>query len=74
VDRKGRTLAPLIARQVDPTPGWSGAAATTYLAVTSVFTLIRLLAMSDRDKDAEILVLRHQLAVLQRQSDKPKLT
>ena len=74
VDRKGRTLAPLIASQVDPTPGWSGPAATAYLALTSVFTLIRILPMSDRDKDAEILVLRHQLAVLQRQSDKPKLT
>jgi transposase len=39
-----------------------------------MFTLIRLLPMSDRDKDAEILALRHQLAVLQRQIDKPKLT
>jgi hypothetical protein len=45
-----------------------------YLALTSMFTLIRLLPMSDRDKDAEILALRHQLAVLQRQIDKPKLT
>lgn len=44
-----------------------------YLALTSVFTLIRLLSMSDRDKDAEILALRHQLAVLQRQTDEPKL-
>ncbi|MFI9773828.1 hypothetical protein ACIHCV_03765 [Streptomyces sp. NPDC051956] len=30
--------------------------------------------MSDRDKDAEILALRYQLALLQRQFDKPKLT
>ncbi|MFG2524917.1 integrase core domain-containing protein [Streptomyces sp. NPDC048527] len=45
-----------------------------YLALTSMFTLIRLLPMSDRDKDAEILALRHQLAVLQRQLDKPRLT
>ncbi|MGX1668066.1 integrase core domain-containing protein [Streptomyces sp. NPDC055400] len=45
-----------------------------YLALTSVFTLIRLLPMGDRHKDAEILALRHQLAVLQRQIDKPKLT
>ncbi|GAA1913211.1 hypothetical protein GCM10009753_51650 [Streptantibioticus ferralitis] len=39
-----------------------------------MFTLMRLLPISDRDKNAEILALRHQLAVLQRQIDKPKLT
>ena len=38
-----------------------------YLGVTNVFALLRLLPMSSRDKDAEILVLRHQLSVLQRQ-------
>ena len=37
----------------------------TYLAVTNAFAGLRLLPMSDRDKDAEILALRHQLAVLQ---------
>ncbi|MFD0031448.1 integrase core domain-containing protein [Streptomyces sp. NPDC127172] len=45
-----------------------------YMALTSMFTLIRLLPMGDRDKDAEILAPRHQLAVLQRQINKPKLT
>jgi putative transposase len=45
-----------------------------YLALTSVVTLIRLLPMSDSDKNVEILALRHQLAVLQRQIDKPRLT
>jgi putative transposase len=45
-----------------------------YLALTSVFTLIRLLPMSDTDKDIEILMLRHQLAILQRQIDRPRLT
>ncbi|MFE2839446.1 hypothetical protein ACFXI6_52465 [Streptomyces mirabilis] len=30
--------------------------------------------MGDRDKDAEILALRHQLVVLQRQIDRPRLT
>ncbi|WP_194891433.1 integrase core domain-containing protein [Catenulispora pinisilvae] len=39
----------------------------TYLAVTNAFAALRLLPMSDRDKDAQILALRHQLAVLQRQ-------
>lgn len=42
--------------------------------LTSMFALIRLLPMGDRDKDAEILARRHRLAVLQRQIDKPKLT
>jgi len=45
-----------------------------YLALSSVFTLIRLWPLSEKDKDAEILVLRHQLAVLQRQAGKPTLT
>ena len=38
-----------------------------YLGVTNVFALLRLLPMSSRDEDAEILALRHQLSVLQRQ-------
>lgn len=38
-----------------------------YLGVGNAFALLRLLAKSDRDKDAEILALRHQLVVLQRQ-------
>jgi hypothetical protein len=39
----------------------------TYLGVTNALALLRLLPMSDRDKDAEILALRHQITVLQRQ-------
>jgi putative transposase len=38
-----------------------------YLGVANVFELLRLLPMSSQDKDAEILALRHQLLVLQRQ-------
>jgi putative transposase len=38
-----------------------------YLGITNTFALLRLLPGSDRDKDAEILALRHQLAVLHRQ-------
>ncbi|SDT80478.1 helix-turn-helix domain-containing protein [Actinoplanes derwentensis] len=38
-----------------------------YLGVTNALALLRLLPMSDRDKDAEILVLRHQIMVLERQ-------
>ena len=40
-----------------------------YLGITNAFALLRLLPGSDRDKEAEILALRHQLAVLQRQLD-----
>ena len=38
-----------------------------YLAVTNTFALLRLLPVSDRDKNAEILALRHQITVLERQ-------
>ncbi|MEU5060175.1 MULTISPECIES: hypothetical protein [unclassified Streptomyces] len=46
----------------------------TYLAVSSVFALMRLLPMSEVDREIEILTLRHQLAVLQRQIDRPRTT
>ncbi|MFD9701552.1 hypothetical protein [Lentzea sp. NPDC059081] len=38
-----------------------------YLSVTHAFAALRLLPLTDREKDIEILALRHQLAVLQRQ-------
>jgi putative transposase len=38
-----------------------------YLGVTNVFALLRLLPVSDRDKDVEILALRHQIMILERQ-------
>ena len=38
-----------------------------YLGVTNAFALLRLLPTSSQEKDAEILALRHQLLVLQRQ-------
>jgi putative transposase len=38
-----------------------------YLTVTNTFAVLRLFPMSDRDKDAEILALRHQITVLERQ-------
>jgi putative transposase len=46
----------------------------SYLALTGMIRFLRLLAMSNADKNIEILTLRHQLAVLQRQVDKPRLT
>ncbi|MGW9032362.1 helix-turn-helix domain-containing protein [Streptomyces sp. NPDC055722] len=44
------------------------------VALTSVFSLMRLLPTGDSGKDAKIFALRHQLAVLQWQIDKPNLT
>jgi hypothetical protein len=45
-----------------------------YLAVLRMFGWLALLARSDRAKDAEILILRHQVAVLQRQVKAPGLS
>ncbi|WP_198358138.1 integrase core domain-containing protein [Streptomyces fildesensis] len=45
-----------------------------YLAAINAFAFLRLLPMSDRDKDIEILALRHQLLILQRQVGKPAFT
>ncbi|GAA1238149.1 hypothetical protein GCM10009578_093860 [Streptomyces rhizosphaericus] len=45
-----------------------------YLAATNALSFLRLLPMSDREKDVEILVLRQQLLVLQRQVGKPTFT
>ncbi len=38
-----------------------------YLGLTNTFALLRLLPRTGQDKDTEILVLRHQIALLQRQ-------
>ena len=45
-----------------------------YMAVLRVFGWLALLARPDRAKDAEILILRHQVAVLQRQVKAPRLS
>ena len=43
-----------------------------YLLMTRLFSWVALLARSDAAKDAEILVLRHEVAVLRRQMARPK--
>ena len=45
-----------------------------YLVVRNLFALVWLLARPRRSKELEILVLRHELAILRRQASRPKLT
>jgi putative transposase len=45
-----------------------------YLVVRNLFALVWLLGRSRRSKGLEILVLRHELAILRRQTSRPKLT
>src|SRR5207249_1073246 len=49
-----------------------GRVARFYRLVRLVIHLLVLRGRSDRSKDVEILVLRHQLAVLQRQISRPR--
>ncbi|MEU2687223.1 hypothetical protein [Streptomyces hygroscopicus] len=44
-----------------------------YPGVTNAFAMLCLLPITDRDKDAEILALRHQITVLERQLGKDKI-
>ena len=43
-----------------------------YLDVTNMFALPRLFTVSDRDKEIEILALRYQITVLERQLSKTR--
>jgi putative transposase len=45
-----------------------------YLVFRNLFALVWLLGRSRRSKELEILVLRHELAVLRRQTSRPRLT
>ncbi|AQW49541.1 integrase [Streptomyces hygroscopicus] len=44
-----------------------------YLGLTNAFAMLRLLPMGDRDKTVEILALRHQIMVLERQLGKERV-
>jgi putative transposase len=46
----------------------------TYLIVTQLVGCMALLARSTADKDVEILVLRHQVAVLDRRTPRPRMS
>ena len=45
-----------------------------YLVVRNLFALVWLLGRPCRSKELEILVLRHELAILRRQGSRPKPT
>ena len=45
-----------------------------YLMLIRILSWLALLARSDTAKDAEILILRHQLAVLRRRTPRPRMT
>jgi putative transposase len=45
-----------------------------YLVVRNLFALVWLLGRPRRSKEMEILVLRHELAILRRQNSRPRLT
>lgn len=45
-----------------------------YLVVRNLFALLWLLGRPRRSKEMEILVLRHELAILRRQTSRPRLT
>jgi putative transposase len=44
-----------------------------YVVACRLFALVLLLARSDRSKELELLVLRHELAILRRQARRPQL-
>jgi putative transposase len=43
-----------------------------YLTLCTVFSWLRLLARSAATKEVEILILRHELAMLRRQVSRPR--
>lgn len=45
-----------------------------YLVVRNLFALVWLLGRPRRSKEMEILIIRHELAILRRQTSRPKLT
>lgn len=72
--RDGKVRHPAVREPCYPALSVLMALRFAYLAVLRVFGWLALLARSERAKDAEIMILRHQGAVLQRQLKTPGLS
>jgi hypothetical protein len=48
-------------------------ASFVYVVACRLFALVLLLTRSDRSKELELLVLRHELSILRRQARRPQL-
>ncbi len=57
-----------------PTPSALVCVALAYRLLVTVISWLALLARSSASKDAEILALRHEVAVLRRANPKPRLS
>ena len=51
--------------------GWPGALKISYLLMRWLFGLVVLVCRGDGSKEAELLVVRHEIAVLRRRADRP---
>jgi putative transposase len=74
LDREGRSSGSGCAETPAQAPLVLMSLRLAYQAVLRVFGWLALLVRSDRAKDTEILILRHQVAVLQRQVQNPRLS
>jgi hypothetical protein len=74
LDREGEVRDPAARMPLAQAPLGLVPLRFAYLAALRVFDWLALFARSDRAKDAEILILRHQVAVLERQVKTPSLS
>jgi hypothetical protein len=74
LDREGRSSGSGCARPLAQALSVLVPQRFAYLAALRVFGWLALFARSDRAKDAEILILRYQVAVLERQVKTPRLS
>jgi hypothetical protein len=67
-------MRPLVLLSRARTAGWAIVLLRlARLTMTTAFSFLGLLSRTDRDKEIEILVLRHHLMMLQRQAGKARV-